>query len=127
MATFNAELEPLLASAPAAGSSAASGVVGLTVRESDAHACAVALKERWQHGRLKLHDESGKLLGTCFGYASYGKTLQTLDSEQQSTHTLLVTNALLPLVRRFLPGFFAIEQQLAMWLQQSFGTVVELF
>jgi hypothetical protein len=127
MATFNAELEPLLASAPAAGSSAASGVVGLTVRESDAHACAAALKERWQHGRLKLHDESGKLLGTCFGYASYGKTLQTLDSEQQSTHTLLVTNALLPLVRRFLPGFFAIEQQLAMWLQQRFGTVVELF
>ena len=38
-----------------------------------------------------------------------------------------MTNALLPLVRRFLPGFFAIEQQLAMWLQQRFGTVVELF
>ena len=126
MATLNRELEPLLALAAAAGSSDASGVVALTVRESVAHACAAALKERWQHGRLKLHDESGKLLGTCFGFAKYGKTLQTLDSEQQSTHTLLVANALLPLVRRSLPGFSAIEEQLAIWLQQRFRTVVEL-
>ena len=51
MKAFNAKLEPLLAaSATAAGSSAASGVIGLTVRESDAHACAAALNERWQHG-----------------------------------------------------------------------------
>ena len=31
------------------------------------------------------------------------------------------------MVRRCVPGFLAIEQQLAAWLQQTFGTVVELF
>jgi hypothetical protein len=63
MKAFNAELEPLrAASAAAAGSNAVSGVIGLTVTESDAHACAAALSERWQRGQLKLHDVSGKLL-----------------------------------------------------------------
>jgi len=70
MEAFNAALKPLLAtSAAAAGSSAASGVIGLTVTESDAHACAAALNERWQLGQIELHDMSGKLLGTCSGYA----------------------------------------------------------
>eukprot|EP00966_Prymnesium_polylepis_P123060 2845444-Prymnesium_polylepis.1 len=66
-------------------------------------------------------------MGTCFGYASYGKTLSTHDAKQQSTHTLLVTNALLQGARTCVPGFLAIERQLAAWLQQTFGTVVELF
>ena len=56
MEAFNAALKPLLAtSAAAAGSSAASGVIGLTVTESDAHACAAALNERWQLGQISLH------------------------------------------------------------------------
>jgi hypothetical protein len=56
MKAFNAELEPLLAaSAAATGTSPASGVIDLTVTESDAHACAAALSERWQRGQLKLH------------------------------------------------------------------------
>jgi hypothetical protein len=118
---FNEDLEPLLVSAPA-GSSDASGVVALGVDAAEADACASYLVQHWQQGRLQMVD--GR---SCFGYASYGKTLSPLDAMQQSQNTLLITNALLPSARKSLPGFFAIEQQLADWLHRRFGTVVELF
>jgi hypothetical protein len=127
MTAFNAKLEPLLAaSATAAGSSAASGVIGLTVRESDAHLCAAALNERWQHGQLKLLD-AGKLLGTCSGFNSYGKTLQKVEPKKQLLNSLKFPNALLPHVRRVLPGFKLIEQKVADTLQAHYDTPIELF
>ena len=60
-------------------------------------------------------------------YASYAKTLSAHDATQQRTHTLLMTHALLPSVRRYLDGFAEMEQQLTSWLNQAHGTVVELF
>ena len=127
MEAFNKRLEPLLESAPE-GSSDASGVVALHVDAGHARACADYLQSNWANGKLKLVDPAdGRPMGTCFGYASYGKTLSTHDAKQQSTHTLLVTNALVQSARTCIPGFHEIELQLAVWLQQTFGTVVELF
>ena len=40
---------------------------------------------------------------------------------------LLITNTLLPSMRKSVPSFFRIEQQLATWLHKTYGTVVELF
>ena len=64
---------------------------------------------------------------SVFGYTSYGKTLSDHDAEQQRTHTLLITNTLLPAVRAHVTGFLRMEQQLADWLHRTYGTVVELF
>ena len=122
MAIFNTELEPLLA-----GSSAPSGVVGLTVSDSDALSCAVALEERWKLGCLQLRDESGKLHGTLRGFGTYGKTLQKVKPKEQRDNTLLVTKNLLPLVSRFLPGFEKITEALASWLEAYHETSVEFF
>ena len=76
------------------------------MRESDARACAEALKERWRDGRLELHDdESHKLMGTCLGFETYAKTLQEADPVKQRANSLVMKNELLPQVRRFMPGF----------------------
>jgi len=119
---FNVGLEPLLLRAPPGCSDAPSGVVALSVSAADATLCADHLHTHWRNGRLMLPD--GR---TCLGYSSYGKTLSTHDAKQQSTHTLLITNILLPSVRLYVPGFLRMEQQLASWLHRTHGTVVELF
>ena len=118
---FNMKLEPLLSSQPA-GSSDASGVVSLDVDEEQAHKCAEHLQAHWTDGGLKLTERT-----TCFGYATYDKTLSAQDAEQQRLHTLLFTNTLLPSARRNVPGFFAMEKQLSSWLQKRYDTVVELY
>ena len=107
-ASFNRELEPLL-SLPDS-----SGVTTLIVPRGEAERCATHLRERWLDGRLPLHN--GR---SCRGFRSYGKTLDTHDSELQGNTTLLISNAILPAVRRALPGFEAMELHLLEWLQQK--------
>ena len=48
-------------------------------------------------------------------------------SAWQRTHTLLITNTMLPLVRAEVNGFKEIEAELVEWLHSHYGTVVELF
>ena len=117
---FNKRLEPLLTSAEA------SGVIALTVSESDAQNCAAALTSDWLDGCLNLRDNMGNLY-SIRGFNTYPKTLTTHDMDEQRLHTLLVTNKLLPKVRLHLPGFQAMEQQIATWLEKHFKTKVELF
>ena len=117
---LNKRLEPLLSSAEA------SGVIALTVSESDAQNCAAALTSDWLDGCLNLRDSMGNLY-SIKGFNTYPKTLTTHDMEEQRLHTLLVTTKLLPPVRLLLPGFHAMELQLATWLERHFQTEVELF
>ena len=119
-AAFNAVLEPLLTS------SLPCGVITLRVRESDASACAAALSA-WKDGSFKVYDTMGKKVLDLGGYNTYPKTLEPYNKEEQRLHTLLVTSAQLPQVRDHLPGFKAMELELVTWLQQHFGTEVELF
>ena len=114
-AEFNRTLEPTLGAAH-------SGVVAVHVPEEAAAACAGHLQAHWADGRLQLG--AGKV---CTGYASYTKVLSAHDAGLQRQHTLLLTNALLPHVRTALPGFAAIEAYLVEWLEEQYGTVVELF
>ena len=97
-------------------------MVALQVSENIAASCATFLDENWKDGKLRMRN--GR---TCYGYASYGKTLSSHDANQQKLNTLLITNALLPSVRRHVDGFEAIEHELASWLQMKYQTVVELF
>jgi len=117
MAVFNRTIEPLLAQADA------SGGVALCVPAADAEECASYLHAHWSDGRLALA-ATGKV---ATGYSSYGKTLSPHDSQKQREHTLLLTNTLLPAVRLVVPGFHAIEEFLTIWLEATYGTVVELF
>jgi hypothetical protein len=120
-AAFNRQVEPMLTDANCRDHSDASGVKALSVRASDAAECAAFLLAEWTGGKLLLPGHA-----VCRGYASYGKTLSTHDAEQQRTHTLLITNPLLPFVRAHVPGFLAMETYLVSWLQSTYGTVVEV-
>lgn len=101
---------------------ASTGVVACNVDPAHATSCANHLQQWWRNGRLPL--KGGKV---AYGYAEYGKVLAKHDREQQRTHTLLVTHALLPRVRAEVAGFFDMEKYLIGWLHERFGTVVELF
>ena len=113
---FNKRIEPLL-SAPNA-----IGVVPTCVPPSDAAALAGHLRSKWRDGRLVLAKGT-----VCYGYQAYGKTLSKHDAEQQRLNTLLITNQLLPLARREMPGFAAIERWLARWLKSEYGHEVQLY
>ena len=113
-AAFNRTVDPTLPNAPGV-------VTSNCVRFRNAKDCAEYLKQHWTDGKLPL----GETL--CHGYASYAKVLEEHDEVQQRTHTLLMTNALLPLVRKYVPGFREMEESLVQWLNERFSTVVELF
>ena len=115
---FNLKLEPAI--------KAGSGVKATAVDSGQAAACAAFLQQQWKgSARLGLN---GIYLGgqQCQGYASYPKTLLEHDAEEQASHTLLISNALLPLYREKCPGFEPMEQQLVAWLAGEFGVVAEL-
>ena len=97
-AAFNRKLEPLLSEPSSQMRS--SGVMPLTVPAEAAARCAEHLRAQWKDGKLALRGGATD----CTGYATYGKTLSEHDAEQQRTHTLLITNPLLPFVRDELPG-----------------------
>ena len=103
------------------------GTIGVATceaaNEADAAACARYLLEHWgANGVLALPNGS-----RCMGYASYGKTLKAHDASVQSKTTLLITNALLPAVRKHVAGFEALETAIAVWLHERYGRVVSLF
>ena len=115
---FNLKLEPAI--------KAGSGVKATAVDSGQAAACAAFLQQQWRgSARFGLN---GIYLGgqQCQGYASYPKTLLEHDAEEQASHTLLISNALLPLYREKCPGFEPMEQQLVAWLAEEFGFVAEL-
>ena len=114
----NSQLEPELAQPGSTGVKCAS----LRCVDS-ARRCARYLQDRWRAGALPL--EAGRR--PIRGYGRYGKTLAPHDSTQQRDHTLLVSNALLAVARKHIPGFHQMEKELAEWLHDHFGTVVELF
>jgi len=99
-----------------------SGVVGLNVEAVDALRCAHHLQKQWRDGQLPLGPQQ-----KAFGWTTYGKTLVPHDAEQQRLNTLLLTNVMLPAVRKHLPGFTAIEASLVKWLNAYYQTNVELF
>jgi len=115
-----AALEP---QAPLLG---ADGTTGVSVCDAadaaDATDCALYLQQHWTaKGGLQLPS------GTrCLGYASYPKTLERHDAAVQSSKTLLITNALLPITRKYVKGFEAMETAFAGWLHERFGHVVTL-
>ena len=128
----NMAVEPALAGSQAAASGASysfsdslsqSGVEPCLVAPEDAERCARFLNEYWSDGALELAQIRRKI----FGYATYGKTLEEHDEEEQRTHTLLFTHSQLPLCRLHVPGFVEMEEQLARWLHERFGTVVSLY
>ena len=120
---FNRKAEPLLSLGGDAPDS--SGVVAVAVPEAAAARCAEHLHAHWRDGKLPLRKGGGTV--DCFGYATYGKTLSAHDAAQQATHTLLMTNTLLPFVRADLPGFAEIEDFLVTRLHETHGIVVELY
>lgn len=61
------------------------------------------------------------------GYGTYIKTIGEHSPQAQREKTLLLTNAMLPLVREQVSGFAEMEGQLVDWLQSKYSTVVELF
>lgn len=117
-ATMNRNIEPLLAK----GSEAPSGVIKGQVNSQDATRCADFLQQHWTNGRLPLPGGH-----KCYGWASYGNTLGSHDAEQQRTNTLLLTHAMLPAVRKHVPGFVEMEETLTAWLNQRVDCLVELF
>ena len=117
MTAFNQQLEPSLAGPDS------TGVCALRVSERAAQQCAEHLQRHWRDGRLPLRGGDK----CCRGYSQYGKVLERHDSEEQRTHTLLLTNAMLPLVRAEVAGFQQMEDELVTWLHERYGTVVELF
>ena len=109
-----------------------SGVTPWQVPENHAQECAKYLKENWTRsgrGGLQLCAAGARTSKPFMltGFNLYNKTLGEFDAIKQPLHTLLVTNDLLPMVRNRLPGFHAIERVLVEWLQQRFGTRVELW
>jgi hypothetical protein len=115
-----AALEP---SAPRLGDPGTTGVMPCeAVAQADASACASYLRAHWSaDGVLPLPNGS-----KCYGYASYGKTLNRHNPGLQAKTTLLLTQALLPAVRAHVAGFGAMEVALAMWLRARFGRCVTL-
>ena len=121
--------------------------MAVQVPEHAAARCAAHLHTRWRDGRLLLRQGADPLCNapggrvrrladtprvgvgatSCLGYSTYGKTLSAHDAQQQATHTLLMTNTLLPLIRDELPGFGEMEQFLVAWLHETYGVVVELY
>lgn len=99
------------------------GVETAQVAVADADACARFLQQQWLDGALVLPNQRGFKIR---GYSTYAKTLDAHDSEEQRTHTLLFTPATLPVLRVHVPGFEAIEGELALWLLSRFDTFVEL-
>ena len=100
-----------------------SGVIPVSVSEIDAKKCADFLSEHWKSGSLMLYEKSPskKPPLELRGFASYPKTFQVFDTEEQRLATLMVTSKDLKRVRVRLPGFREIEDHLKMWLQQHFG------
>lgn len=97
------------------------GVEPCSVTAPDAERCAKFLHENWSNGALTLPNKRKVL-----GYTTYGKTLEAHSSEQQRTHTLLFAHPILPLARRYVPGFEAMENELVSFLHERFATAVEL-
>ena len=91
--------------------------------EIDAKKCADFLSEHWESGSLLLYEKGpGKKAPLELrGFASYPKTFQEFDTEEQRLATLMVMSKDLKRVRVRLPGFLEIEVHLTMWLQQRFG------
>ena len=115
---FNLQLEPAI--------QASSGVKSTAVDSTRAAECAAFLQQQWL-GSARLGLTGIYLGGTqCKGYASYPKTLLEHDAEEQASHTLLISSALLPLYREKCPGFEAMERELVAWLAEEFGVVAEL-
>ena len=79
------------------------------------------LQAHWKGGKLKLCTEY------AYGYNQYGKTLATHDENKQKEDTLLLTHALLPQVRRSLPGFDEMDAAYNMSLRRIFGAIKEKF
>ena len=102
---------------------AVTGVETAQVAKANADACARFLKQQWMDGALVLPSKKGFKIR---GYSTYAKTLDAHDSEEQRTHTLLFTPGTLPVLRVHVPGFEAIEAELALWLLSRFDTFVEL-
>lgn len=100
-----------------------SGVIPLSVSEIDAKKCADFLSEHWESSSLLLYEKGpGKKAPLELrGFASYPKTFQEFDTEEQRLATLMVMSKDLKRVRVQLPGFLEIEVHLTMWLQQRFG------
>jgi len=91
---WNRRFEPLLT---APNSEHPSGVVGCSVVAADALRCAQHLQRQWREGSLPLG--SGQ---KAFGWTTYGTTIVPHDAEQQRLNTLLLTNVMLPAVRKHL-------------------------
>ena len=110
-------------SAPRLGNPGTTGVTPCeAVAQADASACASYLREHWSaDGVLPLAKGSN-----CYGYASYGKTLDRHNPGLQAKTTLLLTQALLPAVRAHVTGFGAMEAALVAWLRAHFGRCVTL-
>lgn len=99
---------------------------GVTALEVSAEAAADLLRfmrAQWGPGGALQMPSRQKI----YGYSTYGKTLEPHSSADQRAHTLLITNAWLDEVRRVVPAFLAIEQELARWVSERFGVTVELF
>ena len=103
-------------------------VMPLSVSEEYAKICAEHLTDYWKDGSLVLYE-----MGTCKrpctlkGFATYPKTLQDFNVEEQRLATLMILRKDLKRVRVRLPGFFAIEEQLRLWLEQRFAGAFELW
>lgn len=107
-----------------------SGVMPLSVSEEHAQICAEYLTERWKDGSLVLYEMgpgTRKHPLTLKGFATYPKTLQEFNVEEQRLATLMILWKDLNRVRIRLPGFFAIEEQLRLWLEQRFAGAFELW
>ena len=117
---FNCELWPQLVPSPMSNvdRSGDSGVVATSVNPRDAAACAAYLQAHWKDGQLKLDRSKAQ------GYRTYAKTLEDHNGEEQSQTTLLITKPLLQLCRTHVEGFKEMEEELANWLHDKFGTGV---
>ena len=107
-----------------------SGVMPLSVSEEHAKICAEYLTEHWKDGSLVLYEMgpgTRKHPLTLNGFATYPKTLQEFNVEEQRLATLMILWKDLKRVRIRLPGFFAIEEQLRLWLEQRFAGAFELW
>ena len=124
---FNKRFEPLLRlpNDPRVTTDHPSGVVCLNVESPDALRCVAHLRKEWRDGQLPLG--GGAAGSKAFGWTTYGKTLSPHDANQQRENTLLLTNVMLPAVRKHLPGFEAIEKSLIALLNDFYKTNVELF
>ena len=81
----------------------------LSVSEEHAKICAEYLTEHWKDGSLVLYEMrpgTRKHPLTLLGFATYPKTLQEFNVEEQRLATLMILWKDLKRVRIRLPGFF---------------------